>query len=251
VRIPEGVKVVCDEDYVPTDRSFVHGWMQQQVCKLMIHRLGFADSFLVVDSDAYFVAPVTEGHFSRDGKPAIVYSDIFTKVENWNGKLVGYLNGEVAQDLGLTQGSLRLFDRQFDHLKEWFALDRARPPMDSLPRINDVFGTPQGLAFQPGQIFHSAHLEAFERFFGQRGVSIFDLIAMAPWEYNWYACWVSAALGDEVARTTSYTLHFGSDDAVSYAQSIGLTAAQIASKFSVVQMAARHMTTEVYSLHVN
>lgn len=249
-----GIEVICDEDYVTAGHVHSYGWLQQQVCKLSVFRTGFAESYLVVDSDAYFVAPISDTLFEENGKNKIIYSDLFTGFTESNTKLLRFLQtdnvdaiAKFTNEQNLPFGSMEDFDRKLRDVVSLSALMPRAAPNDRGAWINSLFDVPQGIALQPGQIFHSEYLKEFHDFLVARGFTFSDIIGLAPWEYNWYACWVSATKKASVLRSISPLLHFASDVAIDYAKSVGVTNEQIASRFAIVQMAARHTFVEVYS----
>jgi hypothetical protein len=255
IDFPQNVTIVCDEDYTDADHWKAYGWVHQQLCKLSIFKLDLADSYLIVDSDSYFVAPLRDSHFEEDGRSKIVYSGLYTGFVEWNSKFSHFLQTENPDEIAqytteqkLPFGSIENFDR---NLQEKIRLNLESPNTNLLDKghwINLVFDIPRGIAFQPGQIFSAKHLGEFHNFLIERGLTFSTLIELSPWEYNWYACWVSAVKQENVFRSTSPILHFPSDEAINYARSIGLTPERIASRFPIVQMAARHTEAEIYSL---
>jgi len=249
IGVPSHIKLIFDEDYAPAESNALPGWLQQQVCKLSLHRTGLADSYLVIDSDSYLVAPVADSDFLAGGRRKIVYSSLFT----------GYYEANVALSKFLTEtdeahaealasrryckvapGTTEGIAARLAEYRAWLAAEKDPSPMDRGPWINKVFKVQAGTAFQPGQILHAALLAEMETFFAGLGISLADLIRLAPWEYNWYACWAASARPDEVEPSISPILHFASREAVDHARRQRITPAIIAKRFKIIQMAARH-----------
>ena len=134
-------------------RGYEVGYIQQQLAKLSIHRLGVARNYFVVDSDSMFIRPFS---------------------------LADFLDGAGRPFTVLTQDKDQLTDPGYAR----FAALRA--PM--VGRIADYLSLPA----QPRATSHNntvlsaAVLESFERWRDERGLSLIDLMEIAPLEYSWY-----------------------------------------------------------------
>jgi hypothetical protein len=236
-----GVQIICDEDYAPRDMAGMHGWYQQQICKLSIHRSNLADAYFSIDSDAYFVRPVETNDFFHGERPRIVFSNLFTKYSPWNSNLLKYIiDSRYTPNDVIVPGSLDGFASRLEDFRHWLSLTTSSQPIKRAAWINRLFAVPEGTALQPGQILHATLLAAMEKFFLSYGIDLVELIKLIPWEYNWYGSWASAALSNEVALSTSPILHFASDEDVAHARQHGVTQENLAARFKAVQMAARH-----------
>lgn len=59
----EGITVICDDEIYQSNKS---GWMQQQVVKSSFWKLGLAENYVCLDSDAYFIRPFGISDFMFD-----------------------------------------------------------------------------------------------------------------------------------------------------------------------------------------
>lgn len=59
----EGINVVCDEDIYQSNKP---GWVQQQLVKSNFWKLGLAENYVCLDSDAYFIRPFSISDFMFD-----------------------------------------------------------------------------------------------------------------------------------------------------------------------------------------
>lgn len=153
-----GVEVVPESSVgapVVTEKvgGFAVGYIQQQVVKLSVHRLGIARNYFLLDSDSMFIRPFEASDFlDGEGRPLTVLVQ--------------------DKDQAVTPGYAR------------FAA--LRDPM--VTRIADYLGLPP----QPRATSHnntvvsSEVLESFERWREALGLSIVDLMEIAPLEYSWY-----------------------------------------------------------------
>lgn len=92
MEVPSGVWIAADETYVDENNYSQYGWIYQQICKLSLARTDFADSYLVMDSDTYFVAPVSESLFFKpDETLNIVAGMLNGRFTERNGALLAYL----------------------------------------------------------------------------------------------------------------------------------------------------------------
>lgn len=153
-----GVEVVAESSLgapVVTDKigGFSVGYIQQQVVKLSVHRLGIARNYFLLDSDSMFIRPFgTSDFLDGEGRPLTVLVQ--------------------DKDQAVTPGYERF--------------GAIRDPM--VTRIADYLGLPA----QPRATSHnntvvsSRVLESFERWHEAIGLSLVDLMEIAPLEYSWY-----------------------------------------------------------------
>ncbi len=153
--------IVTDESYVIPGTPFQYGWLQQQVCKLSVYRTNFAKSYVMIDSDTYFIDDArrlvdhcNQGH--------IVASSVFTKFFAANDRLIGYLRQGSSDAPISAAGRLDGFDDRLAVVLDKFDEIDKKKPDEKGHIINDLFAAPQ-LAFQPSQLFHSENpREIFE-----------------------------------------------------------------------------------------
>lgn len=61
----EGITVICDNDIYQSNKP---GWIQQQIIKSSFWRLGLAENYICLDSDAYFIRPFSISDFMFDNE---------------------------------------------------------------------------------------------------------------------------------------------------------------------------------------
>jgi hypothetical protein len=59
----EGITVLCDDDIYQSNKP---GWVQQQLVKSNFWKLGLAENYVCLDSDAYFIRPFSISDFMFD-----------------------------------------------------------------------------------------------------------------------------------------------------------------------------------------
>jgi hypothetical protein len=233
-----GIHLVADESYVIPGEPFEYGWLQQQICKLSVHLTGFAKSYVMIDSDTYFISGI-ERTIAQCQKEQIVASAIFTKFYAENETLIGYVKGDEPAPLLRLTGDLDGFDRRLSALDAVMDELLTRSPDQRGCLINELFGVPKA-AFQPSQLFHARMLQGFSDFLAERGMDFYSCIKLSPWEYNWYACFAVAKWQTEIMGACSPVLHFASEADVLAAKDLGLTESDFKKHFVAIQMAARH-----------
>ena len=240
VQIPRGVTVVTDESYLIPGAPSKIGWYQQQVCKLCVHRTGFADSYLMLDSDSYLIAPVPEALFGTPDRLPVVASPLYTKFWSGNAALTRLLlQGEDAPPLTARLGRTDDFATRLAAVR---AAHRADPAASGRAReiyIRQLFET-RTVATQPTQIFHDVVLKGLSALLETQGMNFYDAIRLAPWEYNWYSYYAMSDPALPTVGIRSPVMHFADDAAVDHARDLGLTEATIARHFCAIQMASRH-----------
>lgn len=245
IALPAFITLIADEQYTDTERTFQYGWMQQQVCKLSVHKTGFAKSYLMLDSDTYVIAPVTHSLFYTDGTPNIVYSEVFTKYTPCNERLRTYIMSDEAMGgMPLGAGTRDGFSQRLLEIRQHLAQEPSMPPDRRGQFINKLFNC-KNSATQPGQIFHADILIQLDTFLEQNSMNFYDAIDISPWEYNWYGHFCTT-LNEKVYGITSPIVHFASDAAIDDAKHHGITFEMLKKKFVSVQMAARHFETTAF-----
>lgn len=244
MEIPSQVSVICDEDYLAAEERSKSGWFQQQICKLAMHRLDFADAYMMLDSDTYLIAPVRDDHFVDGDRLVVVASEIFTKIRPGNAKLLDYIAAEPTTQPGIQTrlGSLATFDARLKAAREEHAANQGRNGREREIYIRQIFDSRQ-VATQPAQIFHAPLLRQMEAAFDANGMRWNDVINLAPWEYNWYGYFAMATPDFPVIGRTSPVVHFASEADVDFARAQGITTERLARRFCAIQMAARHFET--------
>lgn len=246
ISVPANCTIITDESYVIEGEKFKYGWYQQQVCKLSIYRSGFADSYLMIDSDSYFVSPINDNLFYTDKKKNVIASSIYTKFSPINNSLIDLIkNGNDVPPLFEKEGSLANFDAMlkeviFEH--ERLQAAGVQSKSDREFYIRKIFSVKK-LSVQPAQIFHSSILTVFSEFLKRYNLNFYDAIRLSPWEYNWYAYFSLSEPNLDIVGIRSPVLHFARDSDIEYAKKIGITKKDIECYFHVVQMAARHIDT--------
>lgn len=240
INLPNFTKVIPDEQYTIEGEQFSYGWLQQQVCKLSVHRTGFAESYLMIDSDSYVINPVDRSIFYTETHPNVVYAPVSTKYEPWNDALADIiLSRDSPCKLPARSGTLTGFASEL-------AAIRAEETPDMHPDERGAFiprlFRANNASTQPGQIFHSHILRQLEEFLADHNMSFYDAIRLSPWEYNWYG-YFAACNNEEVVGVFSPIVHFASDIAISDAREKGITLALLRRHFTAIQMAARHFDT--------
>jgi len=246
------IDFVTDEALV--GRDIVQSWRMQQVVKLCAWKADFADAFLMLDSDFYFIRPFGASDFLHpDGRLRFVLSRTFHKYEAGNAPLRALLRDGVSLD-PVTSEECRSFprgDTRFGDLAPWRPwLDAiTRPTYDERKkRIRRVFRrSGPDLQVMPGPIWSRAAHAAFHRdFLEPRRLDAFDLIRHAPWEYLWHAEWRLASGLEDAAPSEPLFLHFASDDAIEHARAAGLRLSDFARHYAGLSLAARHQEIEEY-----
>ncbi len=241
ISIPDFVTIIADEEYTIEGEKFSYGWLQQQVCKLSVHRTGFANSYLMIDSDSYVINRIEESIFYTNNIPNVVYSQIHTKYEPGNDALAGMILGEIIPNGSIVKsGTLSQFASELAAIKAE-GVPNMHPDERGIyiPRLFQA----QRISTQPGQIFHSQILHRLEEFLLMHNMSFYDAIELSPWEYNWYGYFAASDNDSEIVGVVSPIVHFASDEAISHAREKGITIKSLCQHFTAIQMAARHFDT--------
>ncbi len=242
-RQPGNVRIVPDESYCGHDPALYQGWHWQQVCKLMSWRIVDERYYAVVDSDCYFIRDVGADDFRPRERGYIAYGSLLRTVfPADNDDLVSYIRGASADIFAYrppTPASNRCDLARFIHYRD---LDPGNPgPIERGGIPMKIFGEPRYIFYQPGQVFSRDLLVAFNYLLRQYGLTAGDAIRISPWEYCWYGSFASHSFHDETEFRASAVLHFRSDAGIAQARNAGVTEAQLASRFCIIQMAARHL----------
>jgi hypothetical protein len=231
--------IISDESFVIPGTPFQYGWLQQQVCKLSIYRTEFAKSYIMIDSDTYFIRGIEETIVQCQNEN-IVASEIYTKFFLHNGNLINYLNNKGnSAPLIKISGDIDGFDARLAYPSANMKEILEKRPTQRGQIINALFAVPN-MAFQPSQLFHSRILSEFSTFLGDRGMDFYSCINLSPWEYNWYACFALAKWPMKMTGICSPVIHFAKEEDVLDAKNAGFTVHDFKHRFIAVQMAARH-----------
>ncbi len=237
--LPRNVTVVHDESYVIPGTPFGYGWLQQQVCKLSVYRTEFADSYVMIDSDTYFISDLSP-LIPHCRNKSIVSHPVFTKFQLGNDVLIDYIRQDAGDVEPVTPaGDMKRFDEQIGAILDNIDAVSRQKPDERGKLINQLFAAPK-LAYQPAQLFHTSILEEFRSFLGKRGMDFYSCIKISPWEYNWYACFSLARWPNHIRGICSPVLHFADDKSVADAKELGFKVEDFQKHFVAIQMAARH-----------
>ena len=235
-------KLIADEEFTPQECHSLPGWFQQQVCKLHVHKLGIADSYLMMDSDAYFISIVGEDVlFDSAARLKVLFSELDSKYDDQNTRLIRFLLDEkVNPDQFLSQrlGSKDVIGR----VNETIALAAANPSMNSNQRyawVNQIFQIENEIKFQPSQFFHNEILTEMQNFFDNIGVTLTSLIKLSPWEYSWYSCFAFSLFTGDIRPENPPAIHFPTQNDYKMANDRGIDMSVISKRFSIVQMNGR------------
>lgn len=225
------VELVTDEEIL--GESLPQSWHQQQVVKLQAWRLGFAESFLVLDADFRFLRPFARADFEG--------SWILSRHGSLYGTPAGApVSCEECQKMTVPRsrwGTLSRWTRWLDRY-----VDFAYTTM--LRRIRRVFGRPGPLFHcMPGPIWPRALCAAFhEEFLEPRGLSCLDIIRYAPWEAVWMTEFMLARGWPGLVAREPFFLHFSNDAEVRAARQEGWA---LTSHQKGVAVAAGHCTVDL------
>ncbi len=77
-------------------------------------------------------------------------------------------------------------------------------------------------------------------------MDFYSCLKIAPWEYNWYACFALAKWPGAITCICSPVLHFATEADILDAKKMGFTADDFRRRFVAIQMAARHFEGTAY-----
>lgn len=215
-------ELVSDEHVM--GRRIEQNWRSQQSVKFRVHRLGFADAFMIVDSDHYFIRPFGPNDFVRpDGSialPVTAFPHIFDEFET---NIVAYLEnpkkgGEVDP------GDVERSGARPEPIP-WFQglVDRLRRPSHEakLSRIPAFFGLSEPARYyMHGPIWTRKSMEAFENdVLEANGLTFESLLRHSPWEAQWIGEWEMYRQLEGRHAIPIPFLHFRTDAAILKARS--------------------------------
>ncbi len=219
------VQLTADEELLGI--SMPQTWHAQQVVKLEAWRLGFAETFLVVDSDFRFLRGFGASDFVLpDGRvPCILSCRAATYDDDFAGRSACTVDVAQLRDTAVSPprwGTLSRTTRWLDQL-----LDRPYDRM--IHRIRRVFGRrPPSFYCMPGPVWRRSLCRAFhEQFRIPRNLSTMDLIRYAPWEALWMAEFVLALGLPDLVPREPYFLSFPDDGSIRRARARGFRADQL------------------------
>ncbi|HEX4336633.1 MAG TPA: DUF6492 family protein [Polyangiaceae bacterium] len=246
------LRLVSDEEIV--GKRLKQNWRTQQLVKLYAHRLGFADLWLVLDSDMAFIRDVGASDFvDETGSVALVASRWLHLYDRHETELREYVRGqrelgtlsiEEARSLAdgaRPDGEIPLSSRLVDAV--WSTSPEAR-----IARIRATFprSGPE-LFYLPAAVWTRESLRSLETdYLEPRGLTFDDLIRHSPWEGTWVGEWELRRRLPGRWPAESFFLHFASDDAIERARAAGLTTADFAKRYVGLQLAAGHQAIEAY-----
>jgi hypothetical protein len=227
----------ADEDIIwTTDEALVRGgiddgWTQQQIVKFHVGHSGVADNYLMVDSDFYFIRPFTRRHFlSSNGTPFLVMID-GARARYFEAIYGGGQNGPITVSV----------DHAYVQTGEWDTLD-VRDTGHCIRRIQLLFGRDgPSYGFMPGPVWNTAVLHSIEQeFLIPAGLSFHDLIAISPWEYQWYGEWVLFRQPHSIQPIEPRFFGFVADPEIERARSLNISERFIGQYFLGIHMASNH-----------
>jgi len=236
-------QLFADEDVVGSRKQ---NWRTQQLVKLYASRLNFADAWLWIDSDAYFIRSFSAQDFVVDQSVAFVASTI---THEWRepGSSVDKYIGDVTAMEALSAEQLRGQRANVSLGKIPFVtrvLDAIKKPRvnDTESRIQRFFGrSGPHLYYQAGTIWTYDSLRSLERdFLEPNQLRYEDLIRHAPWEAIWLGEWEIYRGLPNRHVIQAPILHLSSDEAVRRARTSGVTEERVAQRYCGIQLAARH-----------
>lgn len=232
-----GLQLVTDAELL--GQELPQSWGTQQVVKLHAWRLGFAEAFLVVDSDFRFVRDFGPQDFlTAQGEVRWVLSrrsHDFGPAWRGEGRPVGLAEGRALAVPASRWGSLSPTENLLNRI---FGFSYVRRP----GRVRRVFKR-RGPDFHcmPGPVWTSRLGAAFFADFLQpRGLSARDVIRYCPWEALWMTEFALALGLPGLVPAEPYFLSFSSPQAVSLAHARGLTVAALPAHYLGVVVAAEH-----------
>jgi hypothetical protein len=243
--------IVTDEQIL--GRASRPGWRGQQVVKLEAWRLRFADVFLVLDSDFFFVRDFGAADLVVDGRPRFVVSRQWHLFEPGDETLVRWVCGEPTVS-PLTPGELASWrgdEGAFGSFQKWRVwLDKwqGRGLKARLSHVRRVVRRPgPELQFMPGPIWSVGLMQRFEaEFLRPRRLTAADLIRLSPWECHWVGEWLVATGFEGAVPSEPLFLHFDSDAGIEAARAAGLRKDDFARRYLGLAFAAGHQALEEY-----
>jgi hypothetical protein len=244
----ERFRTVFDEDI--THKTHRRGWRTQQLVKLWAYRANFADAWLWVDSDSYFIRDFKVSDFVRDGKVAAIVSRKRHVLDDHEADVLRYLEDASSippprlNEIGATAEPTSRPSRWSLRLTQWRDRLHSPPPDIALGRVAWFFGRESvPLEYLPCAVWTTESLTSFEQYLmSNYGWSFCDLINFAPWEAAWVGEWELSRGAPNRFFIEPPMLHIREDETILRARKMGLTAERIASRYHGIVLAARHQT---------
>lgn len=242
-------ELMTDEEVL--QRDVRQSWYTQQLVKLAVWRTGFAERWLWIDSDSYFIRDFSLADFiSDDGDAAFVASSRDHVIDDQWDAIVEHLrdadagfdaltNGEMLRGRGASLTVPGLLARLKDAV--WAPAPEAR-----LPRIQAFFGRIGArYNFLPGPVWTRECLESLEReVLTPHALRFEDLLAIAPWEAFWVGEWeIFRGLPRRYVRQP-YVVHIRDDATIARMRRARIGEADLARRYLAVTLAARHQAIE-------
>jgi hypothetical protein len=237
---------VFDEDVV--GRVERQGWRHQQLVKLCAHRLDFADAWLLLDSDYYFIKDFQLEDLVDGDSVAFPVSRSRHVMDDDREVLFSYVRGRDTLVPVTKEECLAWRDER--ELPRSLTLDRVRdfffkPDIDRTPaRIPQFFHRSGGeLSFMPGPIWTADCLRSMVvELLEPRGWGFKDLLRHAPWEATWVGEWELYRGLPHRHIIETMIPQFREDETILEARKQGLTEAVMSRRYLGVSLAARHQS---------
>ena len=245
------LEIVTDEQIL--GRASRPGWRGQQVVKLEAWRFRFADVFLVLDSDFFFVRDFGAADLVENGRPRFVVSRRWHLYEPGDEVLTRWVRGGegvppvTVDELAVWRGDPRAFD-PFQKWRVWLDKWQGRGLKARLSHVRRVLRRAgPDLQYMPGPIWSVGLMERFrEEFLRPRRLTSADLIRLSPWECHWVGDWFVATGFEGAVPREPLFLHFDSDAGIEAARTAGLRRDDFARRYAGLAFAAGHQALEEY-----
>ncbi|HVW29461.1 MAG TPA: DUF6492 family protein [Polyangiaceae bacterium] len=248
----ERVTFVTDEEIV--QRRIEQNWRTQQLVKLYAHRLGFADTWLLLDSDMAFIRDFSAADFvDADGTVPLVASRLLHVFDRYEKELSGYLLGQhdlrtLTVEEARTLADASRPDRDIPLLPRLLGAAGWPSPEARMHRVRATFPrTGPELFYLPTAVWTRDSLQSLEtEYLEPRGLRFEDLIHYSPWEAVWVGEWEIRRRLPKRRPSEPFFLHFISDAAIERARAAGFTTAHFAARYVGLQLAAGHQNIEAF-----
>lgn len=249
IDLPKSVEVVSDESYVEKQNITGYGWLSQQISKLSVHRTAFAESYYLIDSDAYFINTLNNNRFSTEGKMSLIASTVNNRYSATNDDLKDLIfkgrSFALMGDVDLQFNMERVHELRASQKSGRLVQDSSKNYAESCFE-GSARGFIQTLNFAPSPVFHSRILTALEEQIADLGLSFIDLIWLSPWEYTWYGLYALSEFKGQLVYADSDSIHFAKDSDIDDAKAAGVDSEILHSRFNSIHMAARHFETQYF-----
>jgi Family of unknown function (DUF6492) len=244
-RFGERVSWLVDEEVV--GGSLQQGWVTQQLVKLCAGLTGFADAWILLDADFYFVRPFFLSDFvDGEGRVAFVASRAMHMLDHLGVRvfehLQGMQTGDVPSCAELTSGflgevaKLGLVRRLADRFRSPIANAVSRRPQEFFGYEGPSF------SFMPGPVWTRESIVGLER--ELRGLPFRSMLRHAPWEAHWVAMHAMRSGLKNRFIAGPYFLHIASDEWLEAARKMRLSEALVAQRYLGLALAAGHQSDE-------